>query len=97
LIKIESYRAAERSALTALEASKKGFHAGIRVNLDILNAIQQLHSVQKDLAEASYGYLLARLRLSFHAGAVSINDIMQVSLLMKESDQDPERGADDRG
>ena len=51
--------------MTATEQSIKG---GVRINLDLLNAQQQLYTSQRDLAQARYGYLLGVIRLRAAAG-----------------------------
>lgn len=71
-------RAVESSKLlvTATEQSIKG---GVRINLDLLNAQQQLYSSQRDLAQARYNYLLARMRLHAAAGTLGRADLQEVA------------------
>lgn len=61
--------------MTATEQSIKG---GVRINLDLLNAQQQLFAGQRDLAQARYGYLLGVLRLRAAAGMLDESVIRQV-------------------
>lgn len=61
--KVGALEQAERSADQALLSNKKGFQAGTRSQVDILNAQQQLMNVKRDLAQARYGYIVARVRL----------------------------------
>nr|WP_267869762.1 TolC family outer membrane protein [Massilia agrisoli] len=61
---------------TATEQSIKG---GVRINLDLLNAEQQLAASQRDLAQARYGYLLGLLRLRAAAGTLTDEDVYKVA------------------
>lgn len=61
---------------TATEQSIKG---GVRINLDLLNAEQQLAASQRDLAQARYGYLLGLLRLRAAAGTLTDEDVYRVA------------------
>ncbi|WP_373925190.1 TolC family outer membrane protein [Duganella sp. sic0402] len=62
--------------ITATEQSIKG---GVRINLDLLNARQQLYTSQRDLAQARYNYLLAQLKLKAAAGVLEPEDVQEVS------------------
>ncbi len=65
-----------RLLVTATTQSVKG---GVRINLDVLNAQQQLYSVQRDLAQARYSYLLGYLRLRATAGTLSAEDVNRLA------------------
>ncbi|HEU0234796.1 MAG TPA: TolC family protein, partial [Gallionella sp.] len=43
---------------------------GVRTNLDVLNAQQQLYATRRDLYQAEYSYLLSRLRLKAAVGSL---------------------------
>jgi len=62
--------------MTATEQSIKG---GIRINLDLLNAQQQLYVSQRDLAQARYNYLLGMLRLRGGAGTLDESAVREVA------------------
>lgn len=62
--------------MTATEKSIKG---GVRINLDLLNAQQQLYTTQRDLARARYNYLIGSLRLLAAAGTLDGDDLRRVS------------------
>ncbi|KQW96549.1 type I secretion protein TolC [Massilia sp. Root418] len=62
--------------ITATEQSIKG---GVRINLDLLNARQQLYTTQRDLAQARYTYLLSVLRLRAAAGELGPDDVRHVA------------------
>ncbi|HEX2009297.1 MAG TPA: TolC family outer membrane protein, partial [Roseateles sp.] len=65
---VKAYEAAEASSKLALEATQLGYKVGVRVNLDVLNAQNQLYSTQRDLAKARYDTVLTSLRLRQAAG-----------------------------
>jgi protease secretion system outer membrane protein len=65
-----------RLLVTATEQSIKG---GVRINLDLLNAQQQLYTTRRDLAQARYNYLLSYLRLRNAAGTLNADDVRQVA------------------
>ncbi|NGZ86527.1 TolC family outer membrane protein [Duganella aceris] len=62
--------------VTATEQSIKG---GVRINLDLLNARQQLYSSMRDLAQARYTYLVARMKLRADAGIAGPDDVQEMS------------------
>jgi protease secretion system outer membrane protein len=51
----------------------------VRINLDLLNAQQQLYTSQRDLAQARYSYLIGILHLRAIAGTVGDNDIRELA------------------
>jgi outer membrane protein/protease secretion system outer membrane protein len=61
--KVKALEQAERSSDQAVFSNQKGFQAGTRSQVDILNAQQQRLNVRRDLAQARYQYLMARIRL----------------------------------
>ncbi|KQQ33664.1 type I secretion protein TolC [Duganella sp. Leaf126] len=62
--------------VTATEQSIKG---GVRINLDLLNARQQLYTSRRDQAQARYGYLLAMLKLRAAAGTLDVDALRDVA------------------
>jgi TolC family type I secretion outer membrane protein len=57
LLAIEAYEQAVRSAEIALTGTEKGFTAGLRTNIDVLNAQQKLFASRLDLSRARYSLL----------------------------------------
>lgn len=68
-----------KSSEKLLEASKLGQEVGVRTNLDVLNAQQQLYSTRKDLALAKYNYLISRLKLKAATGNLSEDELLAVN------------------
>lgn len=62
--------------VTATEQSIKG---GVRINLDLLNARQQLYQNLRDRAQARGNYLNALMRLKAAAGTLTFDDLKQVA------------------
>lgn len=67
------------SARLLAEATQKSVKGGMRTNLDVLNAQQQLFTAKRDLSLARYNYLLAYLRLRQSAGVISLVDLQDVA------------------
>lgn len=77
--RIESLQLAVKSAELLVDATQKSIRGGIRINLNLLDAQQQLHTAQRDLAQARYNYLLAYLRLQLAAGTLVLDDLRNVT------------------
>ena len=54
----------------------------MRINIDVLNAQQQLFTTRRDLARARYDVLVNGLRLKSTAGALSEEDLRAVDALL---------------
>ena len=67
------------SSESVLESSKLGQEVGVRTNLDVLNAQQQLYSTRRDLYQAEYNYLLSQLHLKAAAGTLEEADLAGVN------------------
>lgn len=73
--RMQAMESAERSAAEAVDAIRKSVAGGLRVNLDVLTALQQLFTTRRDLSDARHGYLLAHLRLRAAAGVLNQEDL----------------------
>jgi protease secretion system outer membrane protein len=80
VIKIQALQKSVESSKLLVEATKQSVKGGVRVNLDLLNAYQQLAMSQRDLAAARYNYLISFLKLKIAAGNVSADDMKTVAL-----------------
>lgn len=76
-------RAAQVSSQSSLDANKLGYEVGVRINIDVLNAQQQLYVTRRDLAKARYDTLLAQLRLKAAAGQLAESEIEAVNALLE--------------
>lgn len=83
LAQIRALEAGEESSRKALEANQIGYEVGVRINLDVLNAQQQLYATQRDLARARYQALMAGLRLKAAAGLLTEADLEAINQLLR--------------
>ena len=67
------------SSQSALDSNKLGYEVGVRINIDVLNAQQQLYSTERDLALARYNTILNNLRLKAAAGTLREEDLEEVN------------------
>jgi len=79
IAQVKALRQALTSGESVLEASKLGQEVGVRTNLDVLNAQQQLFSTRRDLYQAEYNYLVSQLRLKAAAGSLGEEDMARVN------------------
>lgn len=63
VLKVRALEQATRSADQSVFSNEKGYQAGTRTLIDILNAQQQRMNVRRDLSMARYQYVMARIRL----------------------------------
>jgi outer membrane protein len=89
LAQIRALEAALSSSLTSLEHNKTGYEVGVRINIDVLNAEQQVFTTRRDLARAYHDTLLARLRLKAAVGALDESDLIGVNALLSEFAANP--------
>jgi outer membrane protein len=70
------------SSRSALDSNKLGYEVGVRINIDVLNAEQQLSTTRRDLSRARYDTLLAQLRLKAAAGTLGEEDVQAINALL---------------
>lgn len=76
---VQALQQALKSSESLLDASKLGQKVGVRTNLDVLNAQQQLFATRRDLYQAQYNYLLSELRLKAAVGGLDESVLVQVN------------------
>ncbi len=79
IAQVKALQQALTSSESVLEASKLGQEVGVRTNLDVLNAQQQLYATRRDLYQAEYNYLVSHLRLKAAAGSLGEADVDRVN------------------
>ena len=84
LAQVKALEQALVSSQSALESNKLGYQVGVRINIDVLNAQQQLYSTQRDLALARYNTITSQLRLRAAAGTLQEQDLAQVNQALGE-------------
>jgi len=82
LAQVRALEAAERSSQLALDSNLLGYQVGVRINIDVLNAQQQLFSTRRDLSLARYTVLVDGLRLRQAVGGLSDEDLNAVNALL---------------
>lgn len=82
LAQVKAYEAAEISSQSSLDSNRLGYQVGVRINIDVLNAQQQLFSTRQLLAKARYDTLMAGLRLKSAAGTLKEEDLAVVNGLL---------------
>ena len=76
---VKALEAALVSSQSSLDSTRLGQEVGVRTQIDVLNAQQQLSQTRRDLAQAKYNYILALLRLKSAVGQLSEQDIALVN------------------
>ena len=84
LSQVKALEAAEVSSNSALESNKLGYEVGVRINIDVLNAQQQLYSTRRDLAKARYDTLVNSLKLKAATGSLTESDMAQINSLLSK-------------
>jgi outer membrane protein len=79
MAQVAALQQALKSSDSLLASSKLGQEVGVRTNLDVLNAQQQLYSTRRDLYQAEYNYLLAKLQLQAAVGTLTEDDLVAVN------------------
>jgi outer membrane protein len=82
LAQVKALEAAEISSQSALESNRLGYQVGVRINIDVLNAQQQVYSTRRDLAKARYDTVMNGLRLKAAAGTLTEADLAVVNALL---------------
>ncbi|RIQ12044.1 TolC family protein, partial [Salmonella enterica] len=77
--KITAYELAVKSAKMLVTATRQSVMAGQRVNVDILNAEQQLYRARIDLASARYAYIKSWISLLSYSGTLDKKDVQRVA------------------
>lgn len=83
LAQVRALEAALLSSNSALAANKLGYEVGVRINIDVLNAEQQVYSTKRDLVKARFDTLLAQLKLKAAVGALGEDYLEQVNALFE--------------
>jgi outer membrane protein len=83
LAQVKALEQAVVSSQSSLDSNKLGYEVGVRINIDVLNAQQQLFQTRRDLARARYDTLLAQLRLKAAAGRLGEDDVQAVNALLE--------------
>lgn len=82
LAQVRALKAALVSSQSALESNKLGYEVGVRINIDVLNAENQVYVTRRDLARATLDTLLSQLRLKAAVGSLGDEDVAEINALL---------------
>ncbi|RIX44190.1 MAG: channel protein TolC [Rhodocyclales bacterium GT-UBC] len=85
LAQVRALKAALISSQSALESNKLGYEVGVRINIDVLNAENQVYVTRRDLAKATLDTLMAQLRLKAAVGSLGDDDVAEINALLDPS------------
>ena len=68
---------------SALASNRLNYEVGMRANIDVLNAQQQVYSTLRDLTKARFDTLAAQVRLKAAAGTLGDEDIAALNALLE--------------
>ncbi|MBW8833309.1 MAG: TolC family outer membrane protein [Burkholderiales bacterium] len=80
---VRALETALASSRASLESSEVAYRAGVRLNLDVLNARAQLFQTERDLAKARYDLLILHLKLLRAAGTLKADSLALVNALLQ--------------
>ncbi len=82
LAQLRALAAAKLSSRSALESNKLGYEVGVRINIDVLNAENQVYQTRRDFAKAALDTLMAQLKLKAAVGALGEDDLISANALL---------------
>ena len=82
MAQVRALEAALVSSRSALDSNKLGYEVGVRINIDVLNAQQQVFSTLRDFSRARYDTILNGLRLKAASGTLGEADVEEVNRLL---------------
>ena len=82
MAQVKALEAALVSSRSALDSNRLGYEVGVRINIDVLNAQQQVFSTLRDLSRARYDTILNGLRLKSASGTLGEADVEEVNRLL---------------
>ena len=82
MAQVKALEAALVSSRSALDSNKLGYEVGVRINIDVLNAQQQVFSTLRDLSRVRYDTILSGLRLKAAAGTLGEADVEEVNRML---------------
>ena len=85
LAQVRALKAALISSQSSLESNRLGFEVGVRINIDVLNADNQVYVTRRDLAKAVLETLMSQLRLKAAVGTLSEDDVVAANALLDPS------------
>ena len=82
---VEALASAIFSSKSAVDANKIGYRIGTRINIDVLNAEQQLYTAQRDWHKARADTLMQSLRLKAANATLTETDLYAINNLLEST------------
>lgn len=79
IAQVKAQEAALASSQSALDSTRLGREVGVRTQVDVLNAQQQVYTARRDLAKAKYDYIMSTLKLKAAVGRLAEQDVVAVN------------------
>jgi outer membrane protein len=79
---VEALNTALASARSALKGNQVGYQLGLKINVDVLNAQQQLYTTQRDWTKARYDTLMQGLKLKAATGTLTQADLQGINAML---------------
>jgi protease secretion system outer membrane protein len=79
IAQVKAYEQAVKSQDLAVSGAMKGYLAGFRTNVDVLNSQQKLLESRRNLAKSRYTYILNLMSLKDAVGSLTSEDVRQVN------------------
>jgi len=73
-----------KASQIAFESTKKGYQAGIRTIVDVLNAESNYYKAQLNLIKAKYDYIKNLIGLKYVCGILKYEDILKINNWLRE-------------
>ena len=85
VMRVRALEQAVRSAEQMMKSTQMSLKAGSRTQLDVLNAQQQYTMALRDLAQARYTYLMAKVKLAALVGDDAVRSVSEINASLKAS------------
>jgi protease secretion system outer membrane protein len=83
IARVQSLQQSVDSYEIALTGTRKGYDAGIRSNVEVLNAQEKLFAAKRDLANERYKLIYSRIKLKEFSGTLNEQDIVELNNMMQ--------------
>ncbi|MEO0013099.1 MAG: hypothetical protein RLZZ535_1488 [Cyanobacteriota bacterium] len=84
LAQVKSFETAEKSSTLAMNSNQMGYQLGVRINVDVLNAKQQLVLIQRDLNRSRVEVLLNNIKLKASVGKLEDRDLLLANTALEK-------------
>ncbi len=77
--RLQALDKAVRAGNSTVEAKREGFKAGVNTNFEVLEAVRDLYSSERDYINAKYQFILSTLQLKRVTGSLEVADLERVN------------------